>query len=301
LRFDEAAEGYWTDVSKAMMTLLEQVEGERLKLDEAINDAAKQAKESDMAMVRPPWVHRQVDSLDSIDFAPRTSEEVMLKERIEEIRASLEKTWVDLAQVHQNIGSERLEDSWSRIRRDLGDMIRSWERGRAAVQRMSPCEPLSSPDSTPLGHNTDIDAVPDFIKTWSDENDPGSPSTSFETDRVPASLDEQVDGDDERAGGEVLPPRGIDVVFEADVDGAKGRERSGLSREERIKMVKEARSRGLTLNEMLAVTRGGEGEEDGGVEGGKNGNEVLKQGGMVVDELRGMMDLIRAKKGLSTS
>ena len=298
LRYTESSETYWSEINRALSTLLEQVDAERSKLEAAIDESDTSTATLSSAASQPLWVHRQLDSLGSIDFAPRTSDEIVLEERIDEIRASLEKTWDNLAKVNHAMGTNGLDDSWSRVRRGLGEMITSWEKGRNTVQQMTkPNTKLFPPpeesDATTPHATVGMETMPTFIKAWSDDSS-GSPSTSFETDRVPASLDGQLDWDSE--GREALPPRGLDEVFEADLEEAvQFRAKSGLSREERIQMVKEARAKGVTLNKVLSQIGG----EDGGDGMGREDGEVQKQGGMVVDELRGLMDLIRAKKGLS--
>jgi hypothetical protein len=307
-----------------MRELQAQVDTEREQLDEAIADAREQLRagaDGGGRVPEAPWRHRQMDSLDSdasyVNFAPRSSDEQMFKDQIGAIRSTLDKAWKDLDRVNRAVGDLRtggdvrvanvdaIDAEWSSVRRDLGEMVRSWERGREIIKRMTAEEAARraqsngdhADDVEPPESHGEPDPAPEFLRAWSDDG--GSPSTSFETDHGPASLDGQADDTsvqtDPRETGD-LPLPGKDVVFEVDVPDAAVRERSALSREERIRLTKEARAKGLTLGEMLANSRGGEQEREE-QERRMLDRERMRQGGMVLDELRGMMDMIKARKG----
>jgi hypothetical protein len=138
-------------------------------------------------------------------------------------------------------------------------------------------------------------AIPPFARSWDDpdEGEGRSGSTSFESDRAPDSLDEQLDPPRDLSSemAESLPLPGKDEVFEADTAEIPTlRAKSALSREERIKLTKEAREKGLSPSDILA------GRIDGAVDVGK---EAGKTHGLVVQEMKTMIGMIRARKGVT--
>jgi hypothetical protein len=161
--------------------------------------------------------------------------------------------------------------------------------------------------------------VPDFLRAWEEDGADGETagSTSLDTANTsgfsePAELDP-----DERENRalleqmsdgrtDFLPPPGIDEVYEADSTFGQEGYRvvlKGLSRDERIRLTKEARAKGMSVERLLEEE--GRGEGGAGV-GGRVGNEqerereVRMRGGEVVHELKGMIGLIRRRKGHGT-
>jgi acyl carrier protein phosphodiesterase len=298
LKFDHVKDDYWEEVGKILTSLAGHVDEERRKLERSLAELSPDLPEQSLEEARPPWSAQSLDR--PFDFAPRTSDSAMLQERIEEIQRTLNRAWSDLLAVRQALAAEEMdpfEESWAKVRADLGAMVRDWERGREIVKRITtvvvpsvPTTPIAT--ELPSGEETN---VPDFAKAWSDDSE-DAPKKSGEADRPAIGLGITEESEpllEEPDEAEALPAPGADEVYEAEVTGAAGRERSTLSREERIKLMKEAREQGLSLKDLLQRQKG----EDGQVEAKRSEQEMLKQGGMVVDELRGMMEIIRAKKG----
>ena len=306
LRFDVEGGEYWREVAAIMRILTVDIEAELAKLDDAVTSALEESPSisDDVDLDRAPWKSTNdaampvASSSGVADFAPRTSDEAALAERIDGLRKTLEKTWADLATVRRLSDVQELEHKWSTVRGDLGELVREWERGKDVVGRMTstakpPHPGPSSPSSPQTGRGSTPDALPQFMRHWTQETDE-SPSTSFETDVQPASLDSQDDDDAEQGSmSEKLPRPGLDVVFEADLStAARVRERSALSREERIALSKMAREEGLSLNDLLKRQAGEEVMSKG------DHGDIVEQGGMVVDELKTMIGMIRARKGV---
>ena len=154
-------------------------------------------------------------------------------------------------------------DAYERLRRELGVALRECERGRERLlEVVSPPLPASSSDEGEGGEHPDD--LPSLASDESDKPDPVSPRS--EVDDTPAAeVDVNVDADDVTAHllwtstAQHLPMPGIEEVFEAeDVgSGAKAaaaaavgpflRERSKMTREERIKIAKVRRESGLGL------------------------------------------------------
>ena len=202
--------------------------------------------------------------------------------------------------------------AYERLRRELGLALRECERGRdRLLEIVSP--PIPSDEE-------EVDDLPSLGHDLSDDSD--------KTDSISHSLDDEsdmavlvnagkasagvVDGEE---GGDLggiddatshllqttttkhLPMPGIEEVFEADM-GTKAvfsRERSKLTREERIKAAKARRESGLELG--IAVRDGPGGNGDGPVESPKMGGiEKWGPGGEVVQELKDVIWKVSEKR-----
>lgn len=326
LKFDEIDEAYWADITTTLEALIEAINAERTKLETECANAMVSELDSEAGDVQPPWT--VPENSGSFEFAPRTSDEVLLRDRIREMENTLETAWRGLQavksalQLEQNVqplltaGSSEsssiiephgdLESCWKDVRGELGFLVRDWERGKEIVHRLAqPSHSRDVPDDTQVQVTT---ALPDFMNGWAapeHEHDRavsgGSFSTSFESDRQPESLDGQSDPEyayDAYGVTDDLPLPGKDMVFEADLakDGPVLRQRSALSRDERIRLTKQAREKGLTLDQILSGN-GVAGDEPtmgfGGVE-----KETGRTHGLVVEEMKTMIGMIRAKKGV---
>lgn len=196
----------------------------------------------------------------------------------------------------------RALQAYERLRRELGLALRECERGKERLLEIVNPPPIPSDeedfDDLPgLGHDGSDD---------SDKQDPNSPSEdeadavalASNTGRFPTAVvnAEGREGDvtilDDATthlllttSTRHLPLPGIEEVFEADT-GAKvafSRERSKLSREERIKLAKTRRESG----QGLAIGPGSlSGDVGVGMELGSVGVEKWGPGGEVVQELK---------------
>lgn len=190
--------------------------------------------------------------------------------------------------------------AYERLRRELGLTLRECERGRERLLE------IVKPRADPTAHDSDSDDVPTLGHDVSDDSDkPGPRSLSDGEDddmimdrlSIAAYLEGRInDGepghekDDATenlllsASPHHLPPMlGIEQVFEAETATMSGfaRERSKMSREERIKLVKARREKTVTSRhrDYLSDSR-----ED--VDGDNEGGEKWGPGGEVVQELK---------------
>lgn len=208
------------------------------------------------------------------DFAPMTDSTERLAESVRTIRKAMEGLWERSDDV---LAGRDTSVAWAAIRADLGEMIRAWEKGRDALPDMIRQErtPLGPPAVTPIkAPITEPEELPAFLKAW----DEGSPS--------PPTPPELEHGSDTTAV-ETLPAPGIDAVYEADTSvQTRANPLEGLSRDERIRLIKEAREKGMTLKDYV------HGEQPDG----RQDKAYAAAESMVVDELKGMIDMIRQKK-----
>jgi hypothetical protein len=150
--------------------------------------------------------------------------------------------------------------SYENLRRELGAALRECERGRERLFDLTYC-PTSGDD-----HDNDEEDVPGLVQDNGDESDKrdsassfGEHSLSFEHHLplvaiVDNSGDDFIDDANPHlllsTSSSHLPPPGIEQVFESDAGtrvGIFSRERSKLSREERIRIAKRAREVGKPL------------------------------------------------------
>ena len=282
LRFYQDDE-YWTEVKRVLDDLVTGINN-AVEVLQAAEQEAK-ALDSTLRPVQqhtsvPPWLTGIHSTTDRPEFAPRTSDHVLLNQQIENLEATLYQTWSDLQAVRSSIGStDHLADSWSGIRGNLGELVRTWERGKDIVSRLDAANRPDIADSE--GEEGDIEPLPTFLRAWDEEQEPSSNatdsvrSTSVDTHDTFSSHAHQMQLFD-TAATEVLPPPGQDMVFES-VTMPVGTQRSKLTREERIKLMKEARESAPHLAE---------------------GRGVVEMGGDVVGELKSMIGIIRKKKGI---
>lgn len=180
-------------------------------------------------------------------------------------------------------------EAYERLRRELGLALRECERGRERL-----LDVVYPPDNYgPEDESHSSDDVPALGHDGSDESDKPDSTFSFdiEQESPPEGYTvvalEAVDGgamDDATShlllstSTQHLPPPGIEQVFEADTGsvGAFKRERSKLTREERIKLMKAKReSEGGMLG--LGLSTGQEMERRGGTEKWGPGGEVVQE------------------------
>lgn len=208
------------------------------------------------------------------DFAPTTSTTERMADSVYAIRKAMEGAWERSDAV---LAGRDTTAAWTAIRDDLGEMIRAWERGREALPDMARKEraPLAPSVGTVIQPPiTESEDLPAFMKAW----DEGSP---------PPTPPELEHGSDTTAV-ETLPAPGVDAVYEADVAAqTRANPLEGLSRDERIRLNREARAKGMTLKEYIQGDQTQDERQDKAHAAAES---------MVVDELKGMIDVIRQKK-----
>jgi hypothetical protein len=222
---------------------------------------------------------------------------------------------------------------WAKLRVGLGHMIREWDRGRDVVSRLSAESANASASASDAIHEpadqshtaaaeakdgaaVRDEGVPEFLRAWEEDGADGETagSTSLDTANTSGfSEPAELDPDERENRGlleqmsdgrtDFLPPPGVDEVYEADSTfGQEGYRvvMRGLSRDERIRLTKDARAKGVSVERLLEEE--GRGEGGGGADGGvvneqEREREVRMRGGEVVHELKGMIGMIRRRKG----
>lgn len=202
-------------------------------------------------------------------------------------------------------GSVVAVSAYERLRRELGLALRECERGRA---RLLDLVADSDPGPAELGEDTDDedeDELPGLgPDVGSDESDKHDSTPLLDFDRVMAAARELggKEGEDSHPSGDGgiladdatahllrmasslhLPPQGVEQVFEAEPEPvvAFTRERSKMTREERIALAKARRN----SDSGLGFLSSDEGSLPAGV-AVRSGLETWGPGGDVVQELK---------------
>lgn len=299
LKFDDQDEEYWSTARHTLRDLSVAIKREVADLT-AVLDAARTDpvihSENEFIPLPQPWADEN-PTTGLPDFAPRTSDQATLTQRIGSMEKSLAAAWAELQAVKQAASRNHgLTEEWTKVRGSLGQLVREWERGKEVVSRIEPVRPNPSDEGDSEVNDEGPTPLPPFMKAWNDD-EKATPETSFtsadDTDVSSDYPNNQDDDLDNLSRGELLPPPGQDLVFESlpvlITDHAI--ERSKLSREDRIKLMKEAREKGRTLGAMLD-------QRENGISAGDSARQMMQMGGEVVGELKGMIGLIRRKKGL---
>jgi hypothetical protein len=282
LRFEKDQE-YWTEVKRVLDDM---VAGIRTTVDDlqvAEREAKLVSNVKPAYTTLPPWMTGSSFPSTRSDFAPRTSDHALLLQQIESMETTLQRAWTNLQAIRPSIdSSENLTSPWVGVRGDLGELIRDWERGKDIVSRLD-ANTLPNTGSSEEGEEADLEPMPTFLRAWEEDLEPSSiatdsvRSTSDDTHGTFSSDHHDIQQLDPHAA-EVLPPPGQDMVFESIPMPVVPRGKAKLSREERIRLMKEARDRPL---EISAQDKG-----------------VAEMGGDVVGELKSMIGIIRRRKGI---
>jgi len=279
LKFDQGGE-YWIGVKRVLDELVAGINAAVNDLQAAEREARVVVEPKSTSTSVPPWMAINQLSTTRLDYAPRTSDHALLLQQIESMEATLHRTWSNLQAMRPAIdSSEDLVPSWATVRSDLGELIRDWERGKDFVSRLdATTHPTDMSSET--GEDGDPEPMPAFLKAWEEEGDPSSTATdsvrsSVDTHDTFFSNPHDVAHFDPHAA-EILPPPGQDMVFESIPMPIVPRAKAKMSREERIRAMKEARE-----NPPEQV-RG-----------------VSEMGGDVVGELKSMIGIIRRRKGIT--
>lgn len=300
LKFHDQDEEYWSTVRNALRDLSTVITREvghlELALEEAKANPVTQLADRVMP-IPPPWTINTT-STGMPDFAPRTSDHAALLQHVENMEQSLTAAWTELQAVKQSANrSEGVTEEWAKVRASLGQLVREWERGKEVVSKIDPVRQTPSEGADSENGDTHLAPLPPFMKAWNDEEekDKTTPDTSFTSvEGTDTSSEFPNERDlDTYLRAETLPPPGQDLIFESLPASFPDTqiERSKLSREDRIKLMKEARDKGMTLGEMLQ-------RRENGDNGKENERQMMQMGGEVVGELKGMIGLIRRRKGL---
>jgi hypothetical protein len=188
--------------------------------------------------------------------------------------------------------------AYDRLRKELGYALRECERGRERLlDVLAPSKPAPETDEEdeygdappPLAHDLSSEESSGADSALSERN-----SSTFEIavpdlDHQSHSLDDATEHLLMTSSSHHLPPPGIEQVFEADsgVTAAFTRERSKLSREERIKLAKARRESGISGHAVYT----GVPEQDE-----KPAREQWGPGGEVVQELKDVIWKVGEKR-----
>lgn len=288
LRFREDEEsGYWDEVDLVLRGLTDMMSEalarlEVLRADAEREDAAMQAIMAAASHAFPPTPSppRSIPSLlrTGGDFAPRDSVEQALRTSMDDLQRLLARVWARTDEVRALAanGESDFGVLWAEMRNDIGNMLRHVDRNRL---RLEVDEDEREREETP------VPKLPDFARAWNPEPGPG-----------PEEIERLVEDEDNVDTSHDLPPPGTDQVFEATIPaGVEARQRSVLSREERIQLSKEARARGMTMAQL-------EGSKDPSraaeIQRQLEAEHLRAVSGEMVQELQGMFGAIRRRKGM---
>ncbi|PBK99957.1 hypothetical protein ARMGADRAFT_1059950 [Armillaria gallica] len=289
LRFGEDDdEGYWEDVRSVMELLTSTFADTAARLTEALEEAEalKLRLENPSPSSLPS--HSRSVSLTGHSFAPMPSHMSRFAVHVDAISSALKDAREDLDQCVDALRDEAplfspsphpALEAYERLRRELGLALRECERGRERLlDIISPPHLDDDPD-----HDADpfSGGIPDDLPGLASDDSDKPDSSASPAEYGDVTVDHHAAITEER-----LPPPGIEQVFESE-EGAGmlfHREKSKLSREERIKLVKQRRERG----EPAVVPRE---PDDGGLKVEKWG-----PGGEVVQELKDVIWKVGEKR-----
>lgn len=277
LRFEEDEDdSYWEDVRSVMALLTSTFEDASSRLMEALNEAERKrvqderpSPERDVAAPVLSPALRSRTMAEMISFAPMPSHLSRFAAHVDAISTALNEARLHLEQTVASLrdpspaegvtsagGSATVAQehpafqAYDRLRKELGFALRECERGREQLLDI-----VSGPRIPPT--NEDADDSPglgqDSESEPSERPGPSSPAIrlpDLANESVTLALspgDEQLDDATAHllltASSQHLPPPGIEQVYEADtgVVAPFTRERSKLTREERIKLAKSRR------------------------------------------------------------
>lgn len=281
LHFNEGANSdYWEAVRQILSDLKHAMSTGQGKIDALRADAEREATAASAmaSMYKPPITPPPTGPPTlsrGTDFAPRDSPEQAALASVDEVQRTLAQVWARCEDIRTGVArGNDVASAWADVRVDIGGMLRHVDRGRAATDAES-----SSADEEPAPAS-----VPDFVRAWSEpEQGPGP-------EEIERLVDEQEVLDDEE-----LPPPGQDQVFEGIAAAGAPRARSGMSRDERIALTREARARGLTFAQLTAKAdpeRAAEAEREIQAQAMRAAN------GQMVAELEGVFGAVRRRKGM---
>jgi len=270
------------DASSRLTEVLDEVEEQRLK-DEAASDTAFDVQPSSSLSSPPVFTHSLSHSISrTTSFAPLPSDLARFAAHVDAISSALNDARDYLEQCVASLKEEpSLSDSprlyelsnhpallaYERLRRELGLALRECERGREKLTNVL----LPSPSSSPEDPEKDLPTLaPDMGSDDSDKPEETSSGVDVQNEglTVISLAGETFDADDASshllltASSHHLPPHGIEQVFEAETGSSPAftRERSRLTREERIKLAKARRESGgeVPVSKMERWGPGGE-------------------------------------------
>ncbi|KAL4062504.1 hypothetical protein J3A83DRAFT_4309767 [Scleroderma citrinum] len=272
------------DASTRLSEVLDEAEESHLRLDDSATEDPSTINTPCSVHSAPPRLSYKLSQslglsapLSSTSFAPLPSHLSRFAAHISTISSAINDARDQLEQCvtslkedispehspHQSpsstssVGEHPAIQAYERLRRDLGLALRECERGRDRL--VSIVAPLSEEEEVDADADANEPGSEAALGRPKEENDPptvGGGVTDGDVSMIVVTPDEGADTDDVAdhpllsASMEHFPPPGIEQVYEADTSsvGSFTRERSRLTREERIKLARARRE---------AVTNGG--------------------------------------------
>ena len=280
LRFEDDDEIYWEDVRSVMSLLasalvdastrlsevLDEVEESRLRVDDSATEDPSSIHTPCSLSSPPRFSYKLPQPLGlgtslTTSFAPLPSHLSRFashlstissalddaREQLEQCVASLKEDASSVDSSHQSTASMSTADehpavqAYERLRRELGLALRECERGR---------DRLTNIVAPPAEEKVDVDVIDPVLEpNFGEPKEEHDPPVGDESD-VSLTIISPDEGDTDvaahlllTASTEHLPLAGIEQVYEADTSnvGIFTRERSKLTREERIKLAKAQR------------------------------------------------------------
>lgn len=261
------------DASSRLTEVLHEVEEHHLK-DEAASDSASDVQPSSSLLSPPVSTHSLSHSISQIiSFAPLPSDLARFAGHVDAISSALNDSRDYLEQCVASLKEESSPDyssclltssveelskhpallAYERLRRELGLALRECERGRERLRNVV-LPPSSSSPEDPEDLPT---LAPDMGSDDSDKPDESPSGVDAQDEDIGLTVISPAgetfdDGDDASshllltASSHHMPPPGIEQVFEGETGNSPAftRERSRLTREERVKLAKARRESG---------------------------------------------------------
>ncbi|CAL1713977.1 unnamed protein product [Somion occarium] len=324
LRFEEEEEdSYWEDVRSLMALLTSTFSDASSRLMEALDEAEKQrikderptaesSREASPELEERPAPKPLRTMAEMHSFAPMPSHLTRFAAHVDAIssalndaRSHLEECVASLRESQEPEASMTSPEesvtvqAYDRLRKEIGFALRECERGRERL--LDIVSPASNPDQQNDDSDPPVPSTPPLVHTDSSEelsfSDSSQPpvvlSHGLGLEGVSQPLDDVTEHLLLSTSSRHLPPPGVEQVFEAESGqvGIFTRERSRLSREDRIRMAKAKRDSGNAL-----VGSGSRSSLDGLGSEEQRPLEKWGPGGEVVQELKDVIWKVGEKR-----
>ncbi|TFK29587.1 hypothetical protein FA15DRAFT_663732 [Coprinopsis marcescibilis] len=316
LRFSDDEEEYWENVNSVIDLLTTTFGDEASRLGEALDLHERQhlRDQNPTPDISLEFPHRskRTASYDRVSFAPMPSHLSRFAAHVAAITSALEDAREQLEECvaalkddadgspvkatparhqrsstqiwDQEVEEHRALQAYERLRKELGMALRECERGKPCLlEVVHPPAPASDDEGleedssmSSLAH----DITQDLYEPIDEEETAHADSSGFQTPELDPSEAPVDDVTSHLLSIQTLPPVGIEQVYEADTSNVVEftRERSSLSREERIALMKQRRLNGVPSH---SIAQGESGSDEKG-----DKREKWGPGGDVVQELK---------------
>lgn len=303
----------FSDASSRLMEALDEAEKKRMKDERPSTESSREVSPTPEIQLKKQLASRPLRNMaEMVSFAPMPSHLSRFAAHVDAIstalndaRSHLEECVASLrATSEEEMASIPIEDSaalqtYDRLRKELGFALRECERGRERL--IDIISPPSHPEELELNSSPGPPSISLLVQSESSD-DLTLPQHSQPAElmsHLPSSEETSQPLDDVTehllltTTSQHLPPPGIEQVFEAESSqvGIFTRERSRLSREERIQLAKSRRESGIAL-----IGKGGRSSLDGSTLEEQRPLEKWGPGGEVVQELKDVIWKVGEKR-----